>query len=239
MDKVIEEGWVENDGIRLHYLDGYKNSDPKLIPLFYLPGDLEGAENLESDIHLFAPRRCISVSLRGRGRSDAPKKGYTFFDHVSDLEAIASKIGLESFCLMAYSIGVPYSIEFGARHPECLKGLIVIDYPPCYPAISDEWVRSILFGMAEQVKSDVVKALQRESKEILLWNRLDKIRCPVLILKGGLPGSYLEQGMVSKYLEHLPTPKVITFENSGHLIWEPDYYGFIKRVRDFLLQIDA
>ncbi|MBM3898045.1 MAG: alpha/beta hydrolase [Thaumarchaeota archaeon] len=238
-DKVIEQGWVENDNIRLHYLDAYKNADSKLTPLFYVPGDLEGAENLEFDLQMLAPRRCISVSLRGRGKSDAPKKNYTFFHHVSDIESIVVNIGLKSFCLMSYSISVSYAIEFAARHPEFLKGFIIIDYPPRYPAMSDEWVSSVLFGMAEQVRSEVVTALQRESEEIPLWDRLDKIGCPVLILKGGLSGSYLDQNTVSLYLEHLPNAKVITLENSGHVVWEPDYYGFIKVVRDFLSQIDT
>lgn len=101
---TIEEGWAENKDVRLHYIDANKGLDSHLIPLFYVGGG-GLAEDLLPEIPLFASRRCISMTQRGHGKSDAPERGYAFEDYVADIEAIVERIGLAVFCIMAFSIG--------------------------------------------------------------------------------------------------------------------------------------
>lgn len=235
---TIEDGWAENKDVRLHYIDANKGMDFHLIPLFYVGGG-GLAEDLLPEIPLFAPRRCISMTQRGHGKSDAPERGYAFEDYIADIEAIVERIGLAAFCIMAFSIGVPYAIEFVARHPQLVKGFIIIDYPARYPAIKPEWIETVLPKMSNRVRPHAVRAQQQESREILLWERLDKIACPVLIMRGGQSGALLTPERTAMFLQYLPNAKVVTFEKSGHMVWESDYNGFIETVKNFLQQIDT
>jgi pimeloyl-ACP methyl ester carboxylesterase len=131
--------WAENQGIRLHYLES-DVVEASGVPIVFIPGRLGSAEHYLEQMEALAPRRCLAMSLRGRGQSEAPSTGYTFTDHVADVEAVIADSGLEYFCLMAYSIGVPFGIEYAARHPQKAAGLILGNYPAHYRAISPQWM---------------------------------------------------------------------------------------------------
>ena len=85
---TIKEYWVKNNGVRINYLDSELVN--KHIPLFFFPGMLTTAQDYVEDIKVMAPRRCLSLSLRGRGKSDTPVSGYALDDHVSDIEAVVA-----------------------------------------------------------------------------------------------------------------------------------------------------
>jgi len=72
------EGWAVNGGVRIHYIDSNPVQSQKLTPLAYAPGALNAADGLLPEMEALAPRRCVSMALRGRGKSDAPESGYTF-----------------------------------------------------------------------------------------------------------------------------------------------------------------
>src|SRR2546428_5981005 len=95
------EGWAVNRGLRIHYLDGNPVGSQGLTPLVYVPGALNAADGLIPEMEALAPRRCVSMALRGRGKSDAPMSGYTFDENVSDVEAVVDSLRLKGFCLMA------------------------------------------------------------------------------------------------------------------------------------------
>ena len=105
--REIGERWANNKGVLLHYLDTGAFAAYNLVPIVFVPGALGSAENYVREMESLTPRRCLAVSLRGAGKSEAPEKGYTFEDHVFDIEAIIQESELNSFCLMAYSMGVP------------------------------------------------------------------------------------------------------------------------------------
>src|SRR6058998_1570026 len=106
----VSTGWVNNKGVRLHYLDSGGAQGSTFVPVVFIPGFLGSAENYHREMDSLHGRRCVAVSLRGRGLSDAPETGYSFEDHVSDIEALVDEVGLEGFCLCAYSVGVAYAI---------------------------------------------------------------------------------------------------------------------------------
>ncbi len=193
--------WVDNNGVRLHYIDSQRSTSVELVPIVFVPGALGSAELYLREIESLAPRRCIAISLRGGGKSDAPEKGYSLEDHVSDIEAVVQDSELRDFCLMAYSMGVPYAIEYAARNPQHVRGLLLGDYKARLPAIRPEWIEQAL--STPGAKPMAVKGLQRESKEVILWNRLDLIKCPVLVIQGGKPGSLLPVEAVELYKCHL------------------------------------
>jgi len=185
---------------------------------------------------ILAPRRVVAVSLRGRGKSDAPDRGYTFQDHVSDIRSVIDEAGLSSYCLVAYSMGVPFAIEQAATDTVRAKGLVIGDYAARWPVIRPEWVEQSLRHPNANKKA--VIGLQREATEVILWERLQRVECPVLVIRGGKPGSLLSKENADLYRRNLRDVVVVEFEDSDHAIFNPNYDRYIGTIKDFLERID-
>lgn len=235
---IVREGWVDNRGVRLHYLESNPDTAPAYTPVVYIPAAVSAAETFRPEMAALAPRRCISISLHGRGKSDAPHSGYSFNDHIEDIEALVEQLGLNHFCLMAWSLGVPYSVGYAARHPERVGGLVLLDYPARYPRFRPEWAER-WSDPSFRLKPFVTQALQQESSEVPLWDSLDRIECPVLVIGGGKPEALLKPEHIEKYRQHLRVVDVVVFSDSGHNPSQPDYERFIRTINSFLLRIDA
>ncbi len=117
MKPTIRERWVDNLGVRLHYIQSNPDAPETLVPLVYIHGAYGTAEGFLPEMEALSPRRCLSVSLRGRGKSDAPEAGYSFDHHISDIKALVNHLNLRRFCLMGWSVGVAYSIGYASHHP--------------------------------------------------------------------------------------------------------------------------
>ena len=60
----------------------------------------------------------VAVTLRGRGRSGVDPTGrYRFDDHVSDLDEVTQRLGLERFAFVGASLGGMLALPYAARHP--------------------------------------------------------------------------------------------------------------------------
>ncbi len=234
---MIRDAWALRSGVRLHYLDSGEREEVDRIPLMYIPGALESAENFRSEMEKLAPRRTLAISRRGAGKSDAPETGYSLEDQVADAEAVMEAALKGRFCLMAYSTGVPRAIGLAARHPRRVAGLILIDYPARYPAIPESWAERVL-SSSQKIPERAVWAVQRESREVLLWDRLREIRCPVLVLRGGGEGSLLKEADAALFRERLSRVEIAVMPEAGHDVWNPDYDRFFRTVVSFLEERD-
>jgi len=235
---MAHDGWASNRGVRIHYLEGGE-AVPALVPVVFVPGMLGAAEEHRAEMVALAPRRCLAISLRGRGRSDAPDTGYGFEDHIGDIDAVVHAAELENCCLMGYSRSVPYAIAWAARHPGRLAGLILGDYPPHYPAVPAAWADRVLPVFSDRVAPKVMMALQRESAEVAVLDQLAEITCPVLVLRGGRPDARLSAGDAAVYCRHLPQAEVVVFEDAGHELWTPDAGRYHATLRTFLEGLDG
>ena len=233
---VTEDRWIVNNGVRLHYIESQCSSPVKLVPVVFIPGAMGAAELYLREIQSLAPRRCIAISLRGRGKSDAPEKGYTFEDHVSDIDSVVRHSDLKSYCLVGYSMGVPYAIEHAARNPNKVRGLVIGDYRARAPSMKPEWVEQSL--AVPGAKPQAVRGLQRESREVVLWDRLKEIKSPVLVIRGGKPGSLLSAENAELYRRHLSDVVIVQFEDSDHALFKPSYERYIGTIKDFLERHD-
>ncbi len=238
MKPTIREDWVDNLGVRLHYIESNPDTPPTLSPLVYIHGAYGMAEKFLPEMEALSPRRCIALSLRGRGKSDAPETGYAFAHHISDIEALVNHLGLRRFCLMGWSVGVAYSIGYASHHPGSVAGLVLLDYPARHPAFPPQWADRVLSDPSLDWKPDVVHAIQRESAEVPLWNDLSKIRCPVLVVGGGQREALLKPEHIEKYRQHLPSTEIVVFKDSAHDVSKPDYDRFIRTLTRFLEKID-
>src|SRR5690606_4255613 len=198
---------------------------------------LESAENFRSEMEKLAPRRTLAISWRGASKSDAPETGYSLEDQVADAEAVMEAALQGRFCLMAYSTGVPRAIGLAARPPRRVAGLILIDYPARYPAIPESWAERVL-SSSQKIPERAVWAVQREAREVLFWDRLREIRCPVLVLRGGGEGSLLKEADAALFRERLSRVEIAVMPEAGHDVWNPDYDRFFRTVVSFLEERD-
>lgn len=231
MAELIKEYWVDNHGVKINYLDS--EMENQLTPLVFVPGMLSTAQDHIEEIETMAPRRCLSLSLRGRGKSDTPATGYSLDDHVSDIEAVVQQVRLDRYAIFAFSVGVPYAIEYAAKHMQAVDGLIVGDYPALLKRIPETWVNDVIRDFGED-HAQLARAIQEESRRCELWDRLDEFRFPLLVLHGCKEGSLLRKEHIELYKKHSKNIEVVAFEESGHYLWEPDYERVIEILKKFM-----
>ncbi|MGB3807062.1 MAG: alpha/beta fold hydrolase [Erythrobacter sp.] len=98
--------------------------------LTHLNAELEIPEWSGFTIELARRFRLYRYDERGNGLSDWKVDDLSFEAFVSDLECVVDALGLERFPLVGISQGASVSIEYTARHPEKVSGLILIGgYP--------------------------------------------------------------------------------------------------------------
>ncbi len=235
---MIQDVFVNNQGVKLHYLRSYGD---ELMPLIYISGSLGNAEHFKDEMVRLAPRPTVALSLRGLGKSDAPERGYRFEDLVSDVVTVIKAVKLEPFFLMAFSRGVPLALRYAASFPDTLKGLVLLDYPARYRNIPESWAMTAK-AWAEKASLDipghVIEQMQRESAHVSLWEELPKITCPTLIVRGAQADAQLKPEDAAHYLELLPNAREVVFEKSGHEVFKPDYERFMTTIEAFLLELD-
>ena len=237
----FREGRLKNGSVRLHYIESGWDSPTDLTPVVYVHSGFGTSEVFIPEMKALSPRRCVSCSLRGRGNSDAPEAGYFFEQNVSDIDAVVNHLGFDRICVMGWSLGVTYSIAYAAQHPELVAGLVLLDYPARHPKFSAGWAER--WSSEPSVKDDPnrmrgMRGLERDSTERLLWDKLDAIRSPILLIGGGAEEALLKPEYVEKYRQHCQNLEVAIFHDSGHMVWQPDYDRFINRVNKFLDYID-
>jgi pimeloyl-ACP methyl ester carboxylesterase len=139
---------------------------------------------------------------------------------------------------MGYSMGAAYALGFAAAQPGRIAGLIVGDYPARYRALSPKWADRAVASMPDRATPKVAEALQRESSEVLLWDSLRSIESPVMILKGGQPGSLITPEIAAMYRERLQQAEIVTLDRNAHELWRPDFDSYIAAIRTFLERVD-
>jgi pimeloyl-ACP methyl ester carboxylesterase len=236
---LLQDRWVNSAGVRLHCLEQPASTGILRVSFLIVPGTFGFAEDYADEMAALAPRRCIAVSLRGRGRSDIPRHGYRFEDHVADIAAAVDQLGLRSFVLMGYSMGGAYALGYALQAADRFQGLIIGDYQARYRALSPKWIDRALTSLPGRATREVATALQRESSEVSMWDRLGAIQCPVMVVRGGQRGSLVTSEVASMYLQHLPRVDIVTLVDSGHEIWRPDFRAYIDLIGDFLDRADA
>ena len=234
----IRERWIDNGGVRLHSLESVPDRPIILAPLLIIPGVFGTAEDYIEEMTRLAPRRCLAVSLRGRGRSEVPASGYRLEDHVADIAATVAQSGFIQPAMMGYAIGAAYAMAYALTAPDKIAALIVGDYPARYRALSEKWVVTALESMGERARPEVARALQAESTQVSFWERLGELRCPTAILRGAQPGSMATEEVVAKYREHLSRVEIITLAHNGHELWKPDFDSYIGAIGNFLSRVD-
>ncbi|KVT10032.1 hydrolase [Burkholderia sp. MSMB1078WGS] len=124
-----KDGWVGNDGLRLHYVSWGRDDAPAVVML----------HGLRSYAHTWAPvaaalvdrYRVVALDQRGRGLSDwDPRRDYYAPAYVRDLDALVRALDLRRFVLVGHSMGGANALVYAAAQPERLAGLVIEDMGP-------------------------------------------------------------------------------------------------------------
>ncbi|MDJ1180686.1 alpha/beta hydrolase [Roseofilum sp. BLCC_M91] len=91
----------------------------------------------------------LTPDLRGYGRSQV-RGEFELVDHLTDLEALLERLEIGPFLLLGWSLGGILALELALRHPQRVKGLILVaaaarprgNHPPV------SWVDYLYTGIA-------------------------------------------------------------------------------------------
>ncbi len=113
--------------VRLSVIDAGPRGDGPA--LFFVQGAGGHALQWVNQLRHFSRRhRCIAPDLRGHGRSDKPRDGYTVDQVTADLVAVLDGLDVrEPVVLLAHSAGGLLGINFAARYPERLTKLALVN----------------------------------------------------------------------------------------------------------------
>lgn len=117
------------EGLDLSYVEWGKPEAPAMVLMHGLQDCARSWDYFASSIS--SDYRVICLDSRGHGDSGRPADGsYKFDDYVSDLEMLLEKLGLTTVLLIGHSAGGRYVYTYGARHPNKVIGLVVVDIDP-------------------------------------------------------------------------------------------------------------
>ncbi|MBA3543119.1 MAG: alpha/beta hydrolase, partial [Chthoniobacterales bacterium] len=112
------------DGVRVHYTN-YGSGEAALL---FVPGWScdETVWNAQAP-ELAQTVRVITVDLPGHGQSDKPELAYTMDFYARSLDAVLRDAGVKFATLVGHSNGSPVVRQFYRRHPEKVRGLVIVD----------------------------------------------------------------------------------------------------------------
>lgn len=240
----FRQGFINNQGINIQYVDNQVNN-VNTTTLLICPGLSESAQDYINLMSRVKNRRCIALSFRGRGKSDAPSDGYTLEEHIKDIESVIRELNLDNFCIMGISRGVSYELGYATFNPKSIKGMIIGEYPAIHKQMPSGWAKESMdfydkYCDSISITYEVLKSIEDDSKEVSFVNELSNITCPSLILKGELEDTLLSNEDIVDYVENLGSKsiRVEKFEKAGHDIQSGDFDGLVKVINEFMESID-
>ena len=123
-----EHGYLTLHGLRHHYLRwGDTGNDAVVL----LHGLMNNAQYWEHVAELLADGYCVyAPDLRGHGESEHAPGGYLVWAFAMDLRYFVEELDLESFDLVAHSIGSRIAMAYARDHSHRLNRLVLADMGP-------------------------------------------------------------------------------------------------------------
>jgi 3-oxoadipate enol-lactonase len=162
---------INLDGLALFYHDEGQGEPLLLIHGFPFSSEMYLPQRAE-----LSPRfRIITPDLRGMGRSDIESNVETFSLDVyaDDLVALLDRLGIGQAIVGGMSMGGYIVFALLRRHPERVKGIILIDTKA---AADTEEARANRYNMAEQARTEGSSAVVESMLPKMLTERTRKER---------------------------------------------------------------
>jgi pimeloyl-ACP methyl ester carboxylesterase len=127
-DYAYQDGWLQVDGVRLHYTEWGNAAAPPVLLLHGLNVQCHTwdpiAAVLASQFHVFA------LDMRGHGESDWVRAGYRVRQMAHDVHGVIEGLGVGPVRLVGHSQGVRVAIAVAGERPETIRSLALSDAGP-------------------------------------------------------------------------------------------------------------
>lgn len=140
--------------------------------------------------------RAIRYDVRGHGRSDAPRSGYTFENYALDLRGLLDYLGVERAHLVGLSMGGGIALTFALDNPRRVASLALIS--SCLPgyAYSPEYEDDIE-RLRDAVRSEGKAAFEKRWLEHPMFAPIrrfpDRFQLLRRIVRGYSAADYLDE----------------------------------------------
>jgi pimeloyl-ACP methyl ester carboxylesterase len=128
MSDTFQDGWLELDGLRIHYTEWGPPSAPPVLMLHGLNVQCHTwdpiARLLAHNYHL------ICMDMRGHGDSDWSRAGYRVRSMARDVHGLIDALGLGPIHLVGHSAGVRVAIAVAGENPDSIRSLALSDAGP-------------------------------------------------------------------------------------------------------------
>jgi N-formylmaleamate deformylase len=168
MKQHWQTGYVETNGLRLHYTrtggakpplvlaHGVTDAGPCWTPV---------AEALAAEYD------AIMVDARGHGRSDAPERGYGPAEQAADLAGVIVGLGLNRLAVLGHSMGAATALVLAGTHPD-LPGAILLEDPPAWWTDQTDSPEVTKRRIANRERAIGLK--QRTREDLIAWQRAEQ-----------------------------------------------------------------
>jgi pimeloyl-ACP methyl ester carboxylesterase len=146
-----DEGFVERDGVRVHY-EVYGSGEPTflLLPTWSIIHSRQWKAQIP---FLAREHRVVTFDGRGNGRSDRPTESEAYDEREFALDALAvlDATGTDRAVMVGYSLGTPRGLILAVEQPERVAGAVFVG--PAYPG-GGEPLRARLVPWEDELDTD-------------------------------------------------------------------------------------
>jgi pimeloyl-ACP methyl ester carboxylesterase len=124
-----QETFVQREQHRIYVRD-HPGAEPAIVLMHGFPDNLHLYDRLVP--YLSPPRRVVAFDFLGWGNSDKPSGyPYTAANHVGDLDAVVTQLGLGQITLVVHDASGPPGIDWALDHPDRVAGLVLLNTYYC------------------------------------------------------------------------------------------------------------
>lgn len=121
----MSDFFIETNSITLHYLS-YNGGGQTIILMHGLTANAHAFDGLIA-AGLSREYNLISVDLRGRGKTSAPKDGYTLAEHAKDIIGLLDHLGIDKALIGGHSYGALLTFYMSRFYPDRIERIIILD----------------------------------------------------------------------------------------------------------------
>jgi pimeloyl-ACP methyl ester carboxylesterase len=216
-----------------------------------VPGIAGTADEGEFFFEKFKNRRCIAISMRGRGKSSTPTRDYAIADHGTDLLHVLKSLGIESkkFHLHGYSIGAMYVLSFLLAEELIPASVIIGDHGGGVDRLPLGWAKHFASlkindkSVLENIRPEALNAIEADSTLLSLYEPIKelKLQVPLLLLAGGQLAPFpsrLTAVDIERYRECFSELTISRFEDAGHFFRDTDRQKYLEVMESFIKRFD-
>jgi len=254
--------FTADDGADIHYLEWPGPSD-ELAMIFLHGGGLHAHTFDVAGNLLRQHARCIALDQRGHGESEWTPGRYGSEQCADDIASVVKRLGLTRVVVVGHSMGGIGAVEWAARNPPELAGLVIVDVGPDLTSSATESINDFItsrpsYGGLEDVESDSVAANLRWGDNGRLVFKYDdsqfhsgattlpmddemralgrRIDCPTTILRGER-SKVLSDEAAAAFAAEINGATWQCVSGAGHTIQSSNPSALADAVLDFLERV--